>query len=367
MACDTGWADSTANTRRHPAIGQAIAAMRRLGQGALPLYPAIPADEPLLTQPCDPTPSPWAVETVSRRAARGLADLFQTHTPHSVQWDLIVDYIQYLMHATQPHGTRNNASAGAVLLAAGCLLSGHRWASTWAMAGAIRIAAWASGNASLIDDDLRRRIHDASEIAQALRDVAPTMPARAVQWLEDFTGRLIAPDTGTFAMHPDDAGLALTLPGGIDAAIADFADRIRKLRDNPWTRAVLLQNGVTNKENGLAPDRGELDEIGRNVLTLRAHMHIKHDFGPVIDWTTILNGDIESNVSLNYLPHVAELARGYAAYGDTRYADHAIAMLESWFDQSPCPELWKQLQWRTLEIGNRLTGAWLTAAMAMID
>ncbi len=115
------------------------------------------------------------------------------------------------------------------------------------------------------------------------------------------------------------------------------------------------------------PDDRELDEITRNVLTLRGHMHIKHDYGPRIDWTTVLDDDIESNVAINQQPHLASLALAYQRTGDERYAAHAVETLRSWFDQSPAPSKEARLQWRTLEVAGRLTHAWPLVGVCLCD
>jgi len=58
-------------------------------------------------------------------------------------------------------------------------------------------------------------------------------------------------------------------------------------------------------------DLAEADELAQNIFVLRAHMHVRHEYGPNMDWTTILFDDIESNVSINFHPHMTLLALAY--------------------------------------------------------
>ena len=103
----------------------------------------------------------------------------------------------------------------------------------------------------------------------------------------------------------------------------------------------------------------DADRICENIITLRAHMHVMHNFGKDIDWTTVLFQDIESNVWLNAHSDIKTLARAYHQTGHKKYAHHLTRLLKSWFDQSPVPNLKKNsLQWRTLEVGNRAALRW---------
>ncbi|MBN2288178.1 MAG: alginate lyase family protein [Candidatus Glassbacteria bacterium] len=106
-------------------------------------------------------------------------------------------------------------------------------------------------------------------------------------------------------------------------------------------------------------DLAEAEDALKNIFILRAHMIRRHDFGPRVDWTTVLDGDIESNVSLNHHPHLLLLARAWKKTGDTRFRDHLIELMKSWLEQSPRPDIGQgELQWRTLEVGNRAAARW---------
>ncbi|MBW7996535.1 MAG: hypothetical protein FVQ81_08225 [Candidatus Glassbacteria bacterium] len=103
----------------------------------------------------------------------------------------------------------------------------------------------------------------------------------------------------------------------------------------------------------------EADDLLENVFILRAHMVRRHDFGDEVDWTTVLDGDIESNVSINNHPHLLLLARAWKATSEKKYRDKLIELLESWMEQSPRPDIGQgRLQWRTLEAGARPSVRW---------
>lgn len=110
-------------------------------------------------------------------------------------------------------------------------------------------------------------------------------------------------------------------------------------------------------------DLKEADDACKNIFLLTAHMHIKHNFGRRINWKTILNKDIESNVSLNWHTFLITLARAYNKTGNKKYLRHAIRLFNSWYEDSPVPAdsefRWCEgFQWRTLEVGGRLCLRW---------
>ncbi len=110
--------------------------------------------------------------------------------------------------------------------------------------------------------------------------------------------------------------------------------------------------------------RNEVEEICQNILVLRAHMHVRHDYGPVVDWTTILFDDLESNVSINGHVHMVMLAQAYRQTGDAKYLHHLVRLLRSWYESAPLPNRWQPLlQWRTLEVGARSGQQWPTVLL----
>lgn len=106
-------------------------------------------------------------------------------------------------------------------------------------------------------------------------------------------------------------------------------------------------------------DLHEMDELSQNIMVLRAHMHVRHDYGKEIDWTTILFDDIESNVSINYHPHMSMLAHAFRQTGNENYLRELVRLLRSWYESQATPNRWQPLlQWRTLEVGNRTGQQW---------
>jgi hypothetical protein len=102
----------------------------------------------------------------------------------------------------------------------------------------------------------------------------------------------------------------------------------------------------------------EADDLLKNIFVLRAHMLRRHSYGRLVDWTTVLDNDIESNVAINTHIHLQLLARAWNQTGDDRYRDQLIELLKSWLSQSPRPDLKRGLQWRTLEVGGRACMRW---------
>ncbi len=135
-----------------------------------------------------------------------------------------------------------------------------------------------------------------------------------------------------------------------DAAEAAFVAHLAE-RESPSAE-------VLEAPQYIAPNLAEADELCRNLFTLRAHMLIRHDFGEEVDWTTVLDGDIESNVAINSHGWTDILAMAYWQTKDTKYARHLARLLLSWLKQSPCPNTRKSLQWRTLEVGDRAVLFW---------
>ncbi|MFC1715199.1 alginate lyase family protein, partial [Candidatus Poribacteria bacterium] len=119
-----------------------------------------------------------------------------------------------------------------------------------------------------------------------------------------------------------------------------------------------LPSGYFNAGQYDVAEETEADEICRNIFFLRAHSARKHDYGPEVDWTTVLDKDIETNVSINGHQHLAQLAGTYRNTENEKYAHHLSRLWDSWYQQSSCPDVRKSLQWRTLECGSRASMRW---------
>lgn len=114
--------------------------------------------------------------------------------------------------------------------------------------------------------------------------------------------------------------------------------------------------------NFMGGDQEEADHACNNLLTLRAHMLVRHQFGSEIDWNLRLFDDKESTVSLNAHSFIRNLAQVYADTGDDKYAIHAARLLWSFYLLNPLPNHKQYLgPWRTLEVGNRQCNMWPSA------
>ncbi len=125
------------------------------------------------------------------------------------------------------------------------------------------------------------------------------------------------------------------------------------MRDRDW------QAKARNPEYLLSADMEEAEGTCRNLLTLRAHMLVRHQFGSEIDWYLRLFDDIESTVGLGGQNFIRNLAAAYVRTGDETYARHAARLLWSFYRLSPVPNH-RQTQgpWRTLEVGSRQWRVW---------
>jgi hypothetical protein len=287
----------------------------------------------------------------------------------------LLDHAEFLYcwcPSTRPY-TRGNAPerciAGAVLGFIGASLPALPEAVDWRVAGFARLATAAGEQ------------RQSGLVAALLRAAVETAVQNSVPVLEP-AARLYADLPGTAGVCPDVEHFHLTDEPFFDHLDLDWPgmEPVRsavRSRDYPRARreyvAYLVESlrplseGRTRLVAGQV-DLAEADEICRNVLTLRAHMCVKHDFGPEVDWAAVLFDDVESNVSLNHHPHIRHVAAAYAQTGEERYAEQAIRLLSSWFRQSPAPDTRQiLLQWRTLEVGNRSCNAWPAVISCLLD
>ncbi len=112
----------------------------------------------------------------------------------------------------------------------------------------------------------------------------------------------------------------------------------------------------------ITPDMQDAEQTCNNLITLRAHMLVRHQFGSDIDWSLRLFDDKESTVGLNGQRFVGNLAAAYAQTGDLKSAEHAARLLWSYYRQCPVPN-YRQVEgpWRTLEVGSRQWRTWVDA------
>ncbi|MBM4461109.1 MAG: hypothetical protein FJ011_25690, partial [Chloroflexi bacterium] len=106
-----------------------------------------------------------------------------------------------------------------------------------------------------------------------------------------------------------------------------------QMRDRAW------QYRTQSPDETLTADLADADATCRNLITLRAHMLVRHQFGSDVDWHAQFFADIESTVSLNFQPFIRNLATAYHETGDPKYAEHAARLMWSWYRQCPEPRL----------------------------
>jgi len=112
-------------------------------------------------------------------------------------------------------------------------------------------------------------------------------------------------------------------------------------------------------------DLPEADDICRNIFILKAHMFKRCDFGERVDWTKVIDRDIESRVWMNAHPWLRLLANAYRETGDDRYVTHLCRLFNSWYENSPPTFERTDAQWRTLEAGNRVGQKWGTVLLPL--
>ena len=105
-------------------------------------------------------------------------------------------------------------------------------------------------------------------------------------------------------------------------------------------------------------DLPEADDICCNVFLLQAHMFRRYDFGAEVDWTKVIDNDIESRVWMNAHPWIWQLLNAYQASDDEKYVVHLCRLFNSWYDRSPVTPVRSSAQWRTLEAGGRAGQRW---------
>ncbi len=126
-----------------------------------------------------------------------------------------------------------------------------------------------------------------------------------------------------------------------------------RLRDRAW------QYDIDLPEPHLTLDLVDADNTCNNLITLRAHMLVRHQFGSEIDWHLRLFDDKESTVSLAHHGFITNLAAAYAETADKKYAQHAARLLTSFCRLAPLPNHQQPGgPWRTLEVGNRQANHW---------
>jgi len=236
---------------------------------------------------------------------------------------------------------------GTALALCGYLCHGqHAEAEVWRLTGCARLATEAHWRKAALSDRLL------ADSLQAVCRVAETLElpilADLITLRERMWGTLLRHDHAERLGVPREAH-----PSHMSSPVP--CDQVGKLMaGRAWqhrmTAADFLPSGA---------DLAEAEQTCENLVTLRAHMLVRHQFGSDVDWHLRLFDDIESTVSLNAQPFLRNLAAAYAETADRRYAQHCARLLWSFYRQAPIPNH-RQLAgpWRTLEVGNRQANVW---------
>ena len=232
----------------------------------------------------------------------------------------------------------------------------HPEADLWRVTGAARLASQLHQRRAAIDDRMAATCLLA--VCQVADEVALPQLADLITLRERMWGRLLDHSRAE-RLHVSEADY----PRHMREPVA--ADRVGTLlREREWQAAAWTPDYRNQC------DVGDADQTCRNLITLRAHMLVRHQFGSEVDWHLRLFDDIESTVSLGSQPFIRNLAAAYRATGDDKYAVHAARLLWSFYRLAPLPNH-RQFQgpWRTLEVGNRQCNMWpgINAALGQTE
>lgn len=308
------------------------------------------AREPYAENPPELMPwsssAPWSIDDAARRA---LGLLLAGEQPG----ERLYAYAGYLLafitaadrqHDQYPDSLLLNGTALALM---GYLSEGHHpEAEIWRLSGSARLATIAHERRAALEDTI---VADCvlAVCREAEEREAPLL-ADLISLRERMWGRLLDHSRAE-RIHVSEAAYPLHMhqPAAPEALGA-------MLRGRPW------QADLRDPEYLMQVDLQEAEETLNNLVTIRAHMLVKHQFGSEIDWHLRLFNDIESTVGINGIRWIRNLAAAYLHNGDMRYAQKAADLLWSWYKSCPVPNH-KQVvgPWRTLEVGSRQWRVWV--------
>ena len=249
-----------------------------------------------------------------------------------------------------PDGHLMNGTALALF---GYLCEGaHPEAELWRQTGCARLASVVHTRRAALEEV------EAAECVQVVCRVAEMLDMPILSDLitlqERMWGQLVDHDRSErlFVSEPD-------YPSHWARPVA--VDRVGStLRDRAWMRDTVTPDSL------MQADLADADGLCDNLLTLRAHMLVRHQFGEEIDWHLRLFNDIESTVSLNAHIFIRNLADAFAETGADKYAETTARLLRSWYRACPVPNHWHfEGPWRSLEAGNRQCNMWPSTVALM--
>jgi hypothetical protein len=295
---------------------------------------------------------PWGLDG----AARGALGLILAGEVPGPRLYAVADYL--LTFGIEGYGAQMFPDApllnGAALALCGYLAEGrHPEAELWRLAGCARLASQVHWRKAALND--RVAADCLLAVAQVAEELELPVLADIITLRERMFGRLLDHSRAE-RLHVSEADYPAHMAQPVPA---EEVGALMRGRDWQWTACAreFRPPDIFRAEGGREgppADLREADETCRNLLTLRAHMLVRHQFGSEIDWHLRLFDDVESTVSLGHMPFIRNLAAAYVETGEERYAFHAARLLWSFYRVSPVPNHRQpQGPWRTLEVGNR--------------
>jgi len=260
----------------------------------------------------------------------------------------VADYL--LTFCNEGYGGRRFPDAlllnGTALALCGYLCEGsHPEAELWRLAGCARLATEVHARRAALDN--RIAADCLLTVCRVADELELPILGDLVTLRERMWGRLLD-HSRVERLHVSKADYPSHMASPIPA---DQVGMMMANRD--W------QGNIASSEYVGKADMGAADGACNNLITLRAHMLVRHQFGSEIDWSLRLFDDVESTVSLGCQTFIRNLVAAYVKTGDEKYARNTARLLWSFYRMSPLPNH-RQLQgpWRTLEVGGRQCNVW---------
>lgn len=313
--------------------------LQKLGRYASEPY----ADLPPELLPWDSN-SAWSIEDAARRTLGLIIAGEQPGRRLFAHAEYLLAFITPADRGYTPDGLLLNGTA---LALAGYLSEGtHPEAEIWRLSGCARLATVAHERRAALEDAI---VADCVlVICQVAEERSAPILADLISLRERMWGRLLDHRQAERIQVAEDE-YASHMREPLDSTALGSM-----LRSRPW------QISMRDPEYLMEPDLQEAEETLNNLITIRAHMLVKHQFGREIDWHLRLFNDVESTVGINGLRWVRNLAAAYVRTGEEKFARKAAHLLRSWYTSNPVPNH-KEIAgpWRTLEVGSRQWRVWV--------
>jgi hypothetical protein len=279
-------------------------------------YAHAPAtDAPPELLPADPAHE-WGVEN----AARGALGLLVAGEAPSERLFQVADYLLTFCPSGYHRGQLPDSELlnGTALALCGYVCHGaHPEAELWRLTGCARLATELHKRKAALEDQL------AADCLFAVCLVADELEAPVLADIVSLRERMWGSpqdQSRVELLHVSEEEYPshMTDPAPVDQVGAMVAER-----DWQWELRSGAVAGTT--------DLQAAEEACRDLITLRAHMLVRHQFGSEIDWHLKLFDDVESTVSLGAQPFIRHLARAWEETGDEKFAHHAARMLWSFY------------------------------------